>query len=182
MDAGFWSTVRARRSIRRFAERDISDITLRKVLDVVRYIPSSLNAQPVEILILRNADVKKRIVRHKNRWCPPSKKAYKADFLSRAPVILVVCVDSGKAHERHLEIGLIASAYLLLSTSALGLGSTFLTAYNVRQPAQVKELKKILRIPPPFIPVSILPIGYPAEKPRPKKLRALRDILHHEAF
>jgi len=27
-----------------------------------------------------------------------------------------------------------------------------------------------------------LPAGYPDEKPRLKKLRALRDILHYDAF
>ncbi|KKW44002.1 MAG: Nitroreductase family protein [Parcubacteria group bacterium GW2011_GWA2_56_21] len=143
---GFFSVIRARRSVRKFLEKAIPGATVRKL------------------------------------WCPPSKKKYKADFLAEAPVILVVCVDSSRAHGRHFETGLIASAYLLLSVSALGLGSTFLTAYNVRKPAQAKELKKILHIPAPFVPISILPVGYPDEKPRSKKLRVLRDILHYDAF
>ena len=179
---GFFSVIRARRSVRKFLEKAIPGATVRKLLDVVRYIPSSLNEQPVEILVIRNKTSKELIAQHKNKWCPPSKKKYKADFLAEAPVILVVCVDSSRAHGRHFETGLIASAYLLLSVSALGLGSTFLTAYNVRKPAQAKELKKILHIPAPFVPISILPVGYPDEKPRSKKLRVLRDILHYDAF
>ena len=179
---GFFSVIRARRSVRKFLEIPVPQATLRKLLNVVRYIPSSFNRQPVEVLVIRHKTAKELIAHHKNTWCPPSKKKYKADFLAEAPVILVVCVDSSRAHGRHFETGLIASAYLLLSATALGLGSTFLTAYNVRKPAQARELKKILHIPAPFVPISILPAGYPDEKPRLKKLRALRDILHYDAF
>ena len=136
----------------------------------------------VRILVLRDKTIKQKVAAFKNAWCPPAKREYPADFLQEAPVLLVVCVTDRESHGRWIENGVIASTYIMLAATALGLATTFLTAYNLRRPKQVRELKKLLQIPVHVTPVNILPIGYPDEKPRPKKLRALRDILHYDAF
>lgn len=175
--AAFQTVVRTRRSVRKFSERAVQKKTLRRLLDVVRYAPSSLNGQPAHILIIRDKKTKRRIASFKNKWCPPAKRDYPADFLIDAPVILIVCVKSRESHDRWIENGAIITTYILLAAASLGLGSTFLTAFNTRKPGQARECKTLLGISDDLIPVSILPIGYPAEKPKHKKIRALREIV-----
>lgn len=155
---------------------------VKKLADIVRYAPSSLNGQPIEILVVRERPLKGRLVAFKNKWCPSGKRNYRADFLLNAPVILVVCADERRSHERTLESGVIASTYVMLAASALGLGTTYLTAYNLKKPLQLRELRRILRMPRKITPVALLPIGYPMTKPSAKKLRTVRAVMHHETY
>ncbi len=178
----FLSVIHDRRSVREFFDRKVSDAAVKKLVGIVRYAPSSLNGQSVEILVVQKRALKKRLVAFKNKWCPQEKRDYRADFMLNAPVVLVVCVDNRRSHKRTLENGVIASTYVMLAASALGLGTTYLTAYNLKKPAQLRELRRILRTPERITPVSLLPIGYPAGKPSRKKLRTLSEILHHESF
>ena len=171
----FFHVVRTRHSVRSYLPTQVSRSTLRRLLTLARYTPSSMNERATKIFVIRDARTKARIVRHKNIWSPPEKEAYRADFLAHAPVLLIVCAHLRKSHERHLENGVIAATYLLLGATALGLGSTFLTAYHPRRPEQARELKKILHIPASYTPVAILPIGYPAEQTRAKKSAQLFD-------
>ena len=152
------------------------------LLSGIRYVPSSMGADCIEILVVGSEKVKARIAQFKRAWCPPTKKAYPADFLAEVPVILIVCADTKRSYERHLENGIIASTYILLAATALGLGTTFLTAYNMRKPAQVHELKRILKIPARLTPITIIPVGYPSDTQTPKKVRALHEVVHYGSF
>lgn len=175
--AAFRSIVRGRRSIRKFSGQALQDKTLRALLDVVRYAPSSLNGQPAHIRVIQDTETKRRIASFKNKWCPPKKREYPADFLAAAPALLIVSVKNQESHDRWIENGVIISTYILLAASALGLGSTLLTAFNLKRPRQAREFKKLLHIPEHLTPVTILPVGYPAEKPKQKRVRALREII-----
>lgn len=179
---GFFSVIRARRSIRKFSTRAVSKTILKTLADATRRAPSSMGGQSVRIIVLRDRITKQKVAAFKNAWCPPAKRKYPADFLQEAPVLLIVCVNDHESHGRWIENGTIASTYIMLAATALGLGTTFLTAYDPKRPQQVREFKKLLRIPRNITPVNILPIGYPAEKQPRKKPQALREILHHESL
>lgn len=180
--ADFFQVVVKRRSIREFSPHKIPKNVLYRLINVVRYAPSSLDGQPWEIIIVTDKRLKEELAAFKNKWCPAKKREYKADFLKGAPVVLVVCVDNKKSYNRWIENGIIAATYLTLAACALGLGSTFMTAFNLKKPKQIKEVRKILSITNTINPVCILPIGYPSEKPKLKKLRELKGIIHYETY
>lgn len=174
--------IRGRRAIRKYQQKDIPDSLIHELLDLARSAPSSMNGQPWHFIVIKNDRTKKEIAEIKNRYCPPEKQAYKADFLKNAPVIIVVCVDIQKSYKREIENGILAAAHIMLGAYGRGLGSVIMTAYSADEPRISEEIRKILDIPEGFNPITIIPIGYPDEAPEPKELRPLEEMIHYERF
>jgi nitroreductase len=171
-----------RRSIRKYQDKDLPDPLIRELLDLARHAPSSVNGQPWFFSILKERERKKRLADIKNGHCPEEKRQFRADFLETAPVIVVVSVDSRRAYERDIENGILAAGYLLLAAHSRNLGAVYLSAYRSDDPLLCKEIKELLALPEDVNPVSIIPIGYPAETPAPKVLRSLDEMIDHECI
>ena len=178
----FEEVVLQRRSIRRYQQRDIPQAVITEILDTARQAPSSMNGQPWCFVIVRDAETKGRMSELKNRFCPSGKRSFSADFLSQAPVIVVVGVDKELSFGRELENGVLATAWLLLAAQKHGLGSVYLSAYQPHDRGLEVELGKLLHLPEGIRLVTLLPLGYPAETPSTKQLRPLTEMLHHEFF
>ncbi len=174
--------LRSRRAIRRYQPRPVPDELIEAVLDTARYAPSSMNGQPWRFVVIRRLETKRELARLKNAHCPPEKSAYRADFLIEAPAIVAVCVERERSHQREHENGVLAAAYVMLAACERGLGSVFLAAYQPSDPALGREIAGLLGLPDGIEPVALVPLGFAAEVPPPKTLRALSDILHHERF
>jgi nitroreductase len=178
----FHDAVRTRRSIRRYANRSVPDELLVDVLDLARHAPSSMDGQPCCFVVIRDPALKARIVSVKNAACPPGKRAFPADFLLDAPVVVAVCVDREKAHDRLRENGVLATGHLLLAAHAAGLGGVYLSAYESHGDGLCRELGALLGLPDSVEPVTLVPLGFPAEIPAPKALRPLAELLHREQY
>jgi len=59
-----------------------------------------MNGQPWYFIVVRAENTKEQLAEIKNRYCPMEKQNYRADFLQKAPVIIVVCVDKQKSYDR----------------------------------------------------------------------------------
>jgi nitroreductase len=178
----FDEVVRTRRSIRRFRPDDVPESTATELLDLARHAPSSMNGQPWHFVLVRSPETRARLAEIKNRFCPPEKRHFKADFIRAAPLIIVVCVDQDQSHGRGLENGILATATLLLAARRRGLGTVYMSAYIPDEPALSDEIRQLLGIPPGVAPVTMIPVGYPAETPAPKDLRPLEGMVHREKF
>jgi len=178
----FAEVVLERRSIRRYQHRDVPEAVITEILETTRMAPSSMNGQPWCFVVVRDAETRRRISELKNRFCRAEKRSFSADFLSQAPVIVVVGVDRSRSFGRELENGVLATAWLLLAAQAHGLGSVYLSAYQPHDPGLEVEIGKLLRLPEEVQPVTLLPLGYPAETPSTKELRPLTEMIHHESF
>jgi len=174
--------LRGRRSIRRYAERDVSDALLREVLDLARHAPSSMDDQPCCFVAIRAGDSKRRIAAAKNAHSPPDKRAFPADFVSDAPVVVAVCVERARAHGRVRENGVLATAFLLLAAHARGLSGVYLSAYESENDTLAPQIAALLGLPDGIQPVTLVPLGFPAEEPGAKRLRPLDEIVHAEAY
>ncbi|MFW6110516.1 MAG: nitroreductase family protein [Thermoproteota archaeon] len=167
--------IKGRRSIRAFRDQDVSDETVKKLIDAARWAPSSGNVQPWEFVIIREPDIKRRL----------AKAALSQMFIFRAPVVIVVCADERLSFQSYRDRG--KNLYCIQDTSAatqnihlaayrLGLGTCWVGAFSEG------EVSKILNIPERLRPVSIIPIGFPAEFPLPPDRKPVRRITHLEEF
>jgi len=175
-------TIKGRRSIRRYQDRDIPDSVIKELLGLATYAPSSMNGQPWHFIVIRSEKTKKRLVEIKNKYCPVEKQMYKADFLQKASVIIVVCVDKQNSYDREVENGVLATANLMLGAYSRGLGSVYLSAYRNGEPAISDEIGQVLGTPLHINPITIVPLGYPDEIPEFKMVRPLEDMISYETF
>jgi nitroreductase len=175
-------TIRGRRSIRKFQNRDIADSVIEEILDLARHAPSSMNGRPWHFIVVRNDETKRRLAEIKNKHCPPEKRMFRADFIQNASAVVIVSVDKEKSHDRGIENGVLASANILLAAYGRGLGSVYMSAYKVDQPEVSGEIRDVLGIPEYLDPISIIPLGYPDETPEPKNMQPIHGIISYEAF
>ena len=141
-----------------------------------------MNGQPWHFVIVRDDKTKAALAAIKNRFCPPEKQAYQADFLLRAPVIMVVCVEKKRSFGREIENGILAASIIMLGAHSRGLGTVYMSAYISEEPKLSEAIRNELGLPEGLAPVSILPLGYPDEIPQPKELRPLKEIIHFDHF
>lgn len=179
---GIGETIRNRRSIRRYRRQDIPDSEIEELLDLARHAPSSMNGQPWHFIVVRDEGAKRKLVEIKNKYCPFEKQAYRADFLQHAPVIVIICVDRRTSYDREIENGLLAAATVLLGAQGKGLGSVYMSAQKADEPAVAEEIRRTFRIPSHVAPICFLPLGYPDERPEPKDMKPLKEIISYETF
>ena len=88
-------------------------------------------------------------------------------MLKEAQLAIVVCADLDK--EKHggywVQDCSAATENILIEAQHLGLGSVWLGVYPRED--RVKGIKEILNLPERIIPLSIVSLGYPAEKKEP---------------
>jgi nitroreductase len=176
------ATIRGRRSIRRYSNKSVPEKVVCELLDLARHAPSSMNGQPWHFIVVRQPETKRKLVEIKNRYCPAEKKSFQADFLLQAPVVLVICVDRLKSHERDVENAVLAASMVMLAAHARGLGSVYMSAYQNDEPQLRGEIRRLLAIPSEFDPITLLPLGYPDEVPVEKQFRPLEETVHYEQF
>jgi len=178
----FDESARRRRSVRKYRRESVPLSLVRELIDLARNAPSSLDRQPWTFVVVREESTKQRLAQIKNRFCSPEKRAFPADFLAGAPVLIVVCVDGEKAGDRAVENGILAAAHLLLGAVGRGLGGVYLSAYNRDEPALAEAIRRLLAIPDHVLPVTIVPLGYPDGAEPPKPLRPLEEMIRYEKF
>lgn len=141
-----------------------------------------MGGQPWSFVVIRDPDLKRQIAGIKNRHCPVEKTAFQADFLAEAPVLIVTCADRGRAHDRGTESAVLATAHLMLAAANRGLGTVYLSAYRPGAPELAEDLRRLLCIPADVDPVTLVPVGFPAETPEAKAVRPLDEVLFHETY
>jgi nitroreductase len=175
-------TIKGRRSIRKYTNRQAENSVIEELLDLARHAPSSMNGQPWNFIVVRKNETKRKLVEIKNKYCPVEKQEYRADFLLNASAIIVVCVDTTQSYGREIENGILAAANILLAAHDRGLGCVYMSAYKKDEPAVSASIRQVLGIPEGMEPISILPLGYPDETPEPKNIKSLREIVSYEHF
>ena len=90
-----------------FEERDISAAELAVIVKAAAWAPSAANAQPWEIVAVRDKERKVDLVCTllDSHLRPRLGGDERRDWLAQAPVILVVCLDRLRAKARYGEIG-----------------------------------------------------------------------------
>lgn len=167
--------IKERRSVRAYRDVAVSEETVAKLIDAARWAPSAGNIQPWLFIVVRKAEVKKRLV----------EAAYNQSFIEEAPVVIVVCADETRSSEGYGERG--KTLYCIQDTAAaiqnihltaysLGLGTCWVGAF------EEKEASEALNLPSGVRPVALIPIGHYSKAPSPRARREVEEIVHYEGF
>jgi len=162
----------ARHSIRKFKDKPIPESKLIKILDAARRAPSAGNLQAYEVVIVRDPTKKDALCR----------AAFNQPAVCEAPVVLVFLADPLKSASKYgargaelysIQDATIACAYAQLMVTNVGLSSVWIGAFDE------SRVKKIINAGP-LKPISLLPIGYPNEKPLITSRRNINEFVHYE--
>jgi nitroreductase len=166
----FEKVIFSRRSIRKFLKKEVEDEKIRKILEVINSAPSAGDLQAYEVFLIRDENLKEKL----------SEVAYGQHFIAEAPIVFVFFANPRRSSIRYGERGkklyciqdaTIAASYLQLSAVNLGLGSVWVGAFDD------EEVKRILKVNKSLLPIAIIPVGYPAEKPDATPRRKLTDLI-----
>lgn len=149
----FLELAKERFSLRRFSDKKVEQEKLEKILEAGRVAPTAVNRQPQRILVLDNEES-----------IGLANKSTK--YLFNAPLVLMICYDSDeswKNTQSGIDGGVLDAAiittHMMLEAVELGLGSTFVGAFDSN------ALSAQFNLPKNIIPVALLPLGYAAEGP-----------------
>lgn len=162
-----------RRSCRKFTPQPVEKEKIIKILECASFAPSPANKQPWEFIVTTNlrynlelknsaeAAKEKLFARSGWKWLP----AYRLDFITEAPVLIVVTGDPERnGAEQFLDepskgyehACCAAIENLLLAAHGLGLATLWLSLF------EKKEARSIFGIDEKQDPVAIICLGYPA--------------------
>ena len=182
-DFSLFEAIYTQRSIRGFASDPVPDEAITKIIEAATRAPSRGNSQPWHFLVIRDAELKRRIgERHWNstiegRRVDPSPGEFSSPLyhagdyivqhMDEVPVVILLCVDSsamsqrrGAAAKGHATGG--ASIYpamqnLMLAARGLGLGTGPTTLYSPGE----EKIKELLGIPADVEIAALILVGYP---------------------
>ena len=161
----FDDVINERFSCRSFTAERISTDELNYILNAGRLAPTAKNKQPEQIVVVENEGLLEKL-----------KEATPCTF--DAKTVLVICYDTQKCWIRSVDAkphgdidDTIIATHMMLAATAIGVGSTFVCAFDK------DKLKQVLDLPNEVEPTCILPLGYPKEvKPHNTRLD-LEDIV-----
>ncbi len=164
--------IKNRRSVRKFKPTPISEETLRKILKATRLAPSANNAQPWKFILVRNEEMKIKLIQACNK-----------KWIAEAPVIAVACgfpdeadpYMGGYMNSFSVDVA-IALDHLVLAATNEGIGSCWIGRFKE------EKVKEILEIPGDVRVVALIPLGYPNEEPEPRGRKNLSEIVCYDKF
>jgi nitroreductase len=168
-----WDAIRARRNVRRYADRPIESSDLDRLLEAARRTPSSVNQQAWDFVVVTDRE---RLRELSSIW------RYAAHVEASAATVALAIPVSDDRDERETfwyDVGQ-ATMSIMLAAADLGIGSGHASVGD--QPMA----RRILGLPEDREVAILVALGYPADRPlkpirRPKR-RGFDDVVHRERW
>lgn len=143
-----------RRSIRKYTDQPIPDDIIKELLKAGMSAPSAGNQKPWHFIVINEREILDEI---------PKFHPY-AQMVKQAKSAIVVCADlSLEKHPGYwVQDCSAATQNILLAAHDKGLGAVWVGLYPREE--RVAGMTKLLNIPENVIPLSLIPLGYPAEQ------------------
>jgi nitroreductase len=167
----FAELIRTRYSVRAYKPDPIDDDVLNQVLEAARLAPTAANRQPLQLIVIptegREAELR---------------RIYNRDWFVQAPLVICACgipaqgwVRSDGRNYTDVDVAIVMD-HLILAATELGLGTCWVGAFDPTAARQV------LALPEGVEPIVFTPLGYPADRPKPKKRKALSELVRYERW
>lgn len=175
-----------RRTIRKYANRDVSNELLNSLLTAAERTPTMGNLQLYSVIVTRDENMKQKL----------APAHFNQPMVMGAPVVLTFCADFRRttcwAENRHATPGYgNFLSFMNAATDALlfcqtfcnlaeeeGLGTCFLGT-TVYMPQLIIDT---LKLPKLVFPVATITLGWPDEAPTLSDRLPLKAIIHHETY
>lgn len=145
-----------RRSIRKFdPSKPVPPEMVEKLLRAAMMAPSAGNQQPWEFIVLTDRALLDEM---------PNLHPY-CGMIREAALAVIVCGNKDRAKmPDYCPVDCsAATTNLLLAAHALGLGAVWAGVYP--RPERIEPIRKRFNLPENIVPIALVPIGWPAEKP-----------------
>lgn len=157
------NTIMTRTSVRSFSDTAVPPETIETLLRAAMAAPSAKNRQPWHFFVICDKTVCRQIA---------GVLEYGRQSLMSAAYAIIVAGDSTRFFEEPEAVGYwvedcsAAAENLLLAAHALGLGAVWCGVYPIEE--RVRSLRDAAGIDSRYIPMCIIPIGYPDAVHEPK--------------
>lgn len=168
--------IKDRRSVLRFESAQVEDDKLEAILEAGRWAPSWLNKQPWNFIVIKDKKIKEQL----SEVVPT---AY-VQGLREAPLCIAVTVDPREDPYHFVEDGAVASQNMALAAHSLGLHSSWIGVFDLKEQRNSAEskVKQVLGVPKEHRLIAVLPIGHVKFEVPKKERKALRQIVHQDRF
>jgi nitroreductase len=194
-ERSFFDVALTQRACRQFTDAPVPDQLVERCLRAATHAPSAENLQPWVFIVVRDNTLREGIGELIARAWRKGGRQHSVGRLDEsllhevehgaeggiasAPVMIVVCGDSSIGLAQTLPSSVfLATQNLLLSASALGLGSAMTTLATLHS----DELSGLLDLPDSVRPMAVVPIGWPARPLGPPRRLPLSERAHLDRY
>lgn len=179
-------TIQQRRTIRKYAQKEVTDELLNRLLEEAERTPTMGNLQLYSVIITRDAEKKKQL----------APAHFNQPMVEGAPVVLTICADfrrttlwaensnANPGYDNFLSFMNATTDALLYTQTfcnlaeAEGLGTCFLGT-TIYMPQMIIDVLKLPRL---VFPVATITLGWPDETPALSDRLPLGSIIHRETY
>lgn len=160
-----------RRSIRKFKDEQIPDEAISQIIKAAMAAPSANNLKAWHFVVI----TKRELLDHLASIHPYGK------MLQQANAAILVCGDNQKQPVTgYLYMDCAAATQnILLEATSLEIGSVWLGVYPREQ--RMEQISSFLNLPETIVPVSLVALGYPAER-KPVNNPWQADAIHYNKW
>lgn len=169
-----WEAIRKRRSIKKFADRELGKEVILRLVEAGRLAPSGQNKQPWEFVITTDRTKLQEL----------SKCSRGSAWLAGAAAGIAVVGDP-ETGKYWLEDCCVAAENMWLAATAMGLGFAWAAIYQTDKLESDRRegfVREVLKIPEKYRVVLVAGLGYPVGEPNPKEFRDKEKMIHWEQF
>lgn len=179
-------TIQQRRTIRKYAQKEVPETLLNRLLEEAERTPTMGNLQLYSVVITRDGAMKRKL----------APAHFNQPMVEGAPVVLTICADFRRTslwaenrqavpgYDNFLSFMNAATDALLYTQTfcnlaeAEGLGTCFLGT-TVYMPQMIIDT---LQLPKLVFPVATITLGWPDEEPPLSDRLPLAAIVHQESY
>ena len=182
----FMDSIKNRRSIRKYSDKDIEASLLNEIIAEAMQTPTMGNMQLYSVVVSRSKEIKEQL----------APAHFNQPMVTGAPVVLTFCADFNRftkwCEQRNADAGydnflsfmnavqdtlLFAQTGTVLAEAA-GLGTCYVGT-TVYMP---ETISKVLNLPKFVVPVATITVGYPAEDAKKSDRLPVEAIMHNETY
>ncbi len=166
----FTNLTEKRDSVQAYKANPVRNDQLSQVLEATRQAPIPNNRQPFLVAVIRTPDNKSAL-----------QHIYNQDWFVQAPLVMCACAIAANAQVQtgdgknygSVEIATVLD-HLTQAAANEGLGTCWIHDFNVQ------ATRQLLDLPKEVIPVAFSPLGYPADRAKPKEGKPLSELVRYE--
>lgn len=184
-----FEVIKTRRSIRRYKTDPVDEKKIEAILEAGRWAPSWANTQCWRFIVVRDPATRAKVAESLMKIKLPDKEVENpgAKSLNTAPVLIVVCAETGKSGCKPGSSGggefvtdkgdwfmfdtALAVQNMVLAAHALGLGTVIMGLFDAQ------KAEKALDVPKGYRVVAFFPVGVPDQESKVPPRKELAEIV-----